>query len=148
MKRLLLTLLVIVLTLGVVGAVGFTGYRLGFARGAQTVQAASDNLSRPQRGPFNDFHSRDFPGRNFRFDREFHHGFEMHRFHMRGFGFFSPIIFLGWIVVLGLIGWFLYWLFSRSGWQLTRTTQTAVSQAPPVETTVTEVKEEKQQPED
>jgi hypothetical protein len=47
-----------------------------------------------------------------------------------GFGFFSPILFLGRIAVLGLVLWFIYWLFTRSGWHLTRTAQ-ATAATPP-----------------
>ena len=148
MKRLLLTLLVVVLVLGAIAAVGFTGYRLGYKRGAQSVQALNDELLRPQLGPFDNFRSRDFPRRDFGFDREFHRGFGMRGFPMRGFGLFGPLMFLGWIVVLGLIVGFLYWLLARSGWHLTRTTQTTVSQETPSETRVAEVKEEKQPSED
>ena len=148
MKRLLLTLLVVVLTLGVVAAVGFTGYRLGYQRGARTVQALNDELLRPQLGPFDNFRSRDFPGRDFGFDREFHRGFGMRGFPIRGFGFFSPLMFLGWLLILALGVGFLYWLLAHSGWRLTRTTQTTVSQATPAKTTVTEIKEEQSQTED
>jgi hypothetical protein len=55
-----------------------------------------------------------------------------------GMGFFSPFMFLGRILFWGLVIWFAYWLFTRSGWPLTRKPQ-PVSQPvvdnPKVETT-------------
>jgi hypothetical protein len=38
------------------------------------------------------------------------------------FGFFPPLMFLGGIVMLVLIVFLAYWLFTRNGWRLTRQT--------------------------
>jgi hypothetical protein len=40
-------------------------------------------------------------------------------------------LFLGGIALLGLALWFIYWLFTRSGWRLTRTPPATVT--PPQE---------------
>jgi F0F1-type ATP synthase membrane subunit b/b' len=37
-----------------------------------------------------------------------------------GINFFSPFRFLWNIAVLALIIWFVYWLFTKSGWRITR----------------------------
>jgi uncharacterized membrane protein len=122
MKRLLLTLLGIVLVLGLFAAAGYAGYRFGFMRGAQTT--ATGNPSGPQLRPFDNFDRRGMPMRKFGddFGRGIRRGFGMRGFPMMGFGFFSPLIFLWRIAVLALIIWFIYWLFTRSGWRLTRQT--------------------------
>jgi hypothetical protein len=57
---------------------------------------------------------------------------------MGGFGFFRPLLFLVQIAVIGFIVWFFYWLITRSGWRLTRTTQTTEPPPQPVETEVKE----------
>src|SRR4026208_1152078 len=98
MKRVLLTLLAVVVALGLVAAVGFTGYRLGYAQGAR-VAAGGDEL-RPRVGPFNEFGPNRMPMREFGFDRGFHRGFGMRGFPGMGFGFFSPLMLLGRIAVL------------------------------------------------
>ena len=54
------------------------------------------------------------------FERGFHREFGMRGVPGMGFGFFSPLMFLGRIAILALIVWFIYWLFTRSGWRLTR----------------------------
>jgi len=41
-----------------------------------------------------------------------------------GFGSFSPFHFIWNIVVLGLVIWFAYWLFTKSGWQISRKAET------------------------
>lgn len=129
MKRILLILLVVVLVLGVVAAAGFTGYRFGYAQGSQTSATGHTPEVRrldgigPDRMPMHPFGNR--------FERGFDRGFGLGGFPMRGFGFFSPLRFLGQILVLGLIALFVYWLFTRSGWQLTRTQPVQTVQAPP-----------------
>jgi hypothetical protein len=120
MKKVLLTLLVIVVVLGVFAAVGYAGYRFGYAQGAQRLQVTA-NGEVPR--PFDDLGPQRMPMHRFEFDRGFERGFGPRGFHMMpvmGFGFFHPLIFLGWILVFGLLIWFVYWLFARSGWRLTR----------------------------
>ena len=122
MKKVLLTLLTVVLVLGLFAAAGYAGYRFGFMRGAQTT--AKGNPSEPQLRPFDKFDRPRMPMHNFGddFGRGIRRGFGMHGFPMLGFGFFSPLMFLGRIAVFALIIWFIYWLFTRSGWRLTRQT--------------------------
>lgn len=79
------------------------------------------------------------PMHRFGMDRGFRGEFGMGGFPMRGFGFFPLLRFLTQILVLGLIAWLAYWLFTRSGWRLTRTTQTVET---PPSTTQTVVKDE------
>lgn len=117
MKKVLLTLLVIVLVLGVIGAAGFTGYRFGYAQGVQ----ATANGDTPNLRPFDRIGPGRMPMEGFGRDRGFERGFPM-----TGFGVFPLFRFLAQITVLALIVWFGYWLFTRSGWRLTRqTAQTA-----------------------
>ena len=122
MKKVLLTLLTVVLVRGLFAAAGYAGYRFGFMRGAQTT--AKGNPSGPQLRPFDNFDRPRMPMHNFGddFGRGIRRGFGMHGFPMMGFGFFSPLMFLGRIAVFALIIWFIYWLFTRSGWRLTRQT--------------------------
>ena len=57
-------------------------------------------------------------------DRGFSRGFGPGGFGMRGgMGFFAPLMFLGRILFWGLVIWFAYWLFTKSGWKLSRTPQ-------------------------
>lgn len=141
MKKVLLTLLTVVLVLGLFAAAGYAGYRFGFMRGAQTT--ANGNPSGPQVRPFDNFDRPRMPMHNFGddFGRGIRRGFGMRGFPMMGmgFGFFSPLMFLGRIVVFALIIWFIYWLFTRSGWRLTRTTQ--ITEPQPPQPTETETKE-------
>ena len=141
MKKVLLTLLTVVLVLGLFAAAGYAGYRFGFMRGAQTT--ANGNPSGPQVRPFDNFDRPRMPMHNFGddFGRGIRRGFGMRGFPMMGmgFGFFSPLMFPGRIVVFALIIWFIYWLFTRSGWRLTRTTQ--ITEPQPPQPTETETKE-------
>jgi hypothetical protein len=141
MKKVLLTLLTVVLVLGLFAAAGYAGYRFGFMRGAQMT--ANGNPSGPQVRPFDNFDRPRMPMHDFGddFGRGIRRGFGMRGFPMMGmgFGFFSPLMFLGRIVVFALIIWFIYWLFTRSGWRLTRTTQ--ITEPQPPQPTETETKE-------
>ena len=133
MRRILLFLVAVVVIVGVFAAAGYTGYRLGFAQGAQSM-ANRDETPRPGLSPFDEFGPRGMPGRNFRFDHKFEREFGMSVFHRMRFGFFSPFMFLSQILLLGLIAGLVYWLFARSGWRLTRTGQATETAARPVET--------------
>jgi hypothetical protein len=121
MKRTLLTLLAVVVVIGLFGAVGFAGYRFGLARGAQTTGNAE--ATRPEIRRFDDFGPHRMPMHDFEFGRGARRG--LGGFPMLGFGFFGPLMFLGRILVLALIVWFIYWLLTRSGWRLTRETVSA-----------------------
>ena len=131
MKRVLLTLLAVVVVLGLFAAAGFTGYRFGYAQGARA--AVNGDEVRPQIGPFRDFGPNRMPMRDFGFERGFHREFGMHGFPGMGFGFFSIFGLLGRIAVLALVVGFIYWLFTRSGYRLTRTVQTTEPEPQPVE---------------
>lgn len=137
MKRILLTLLVIIVVLGLFAVAGYTGYRFGYAQGVQRTA----NGDVPQLRPFDELRPREMPGRNFGFDHGFQRGFGRDRFPMMGFGFFAPLMFLGRIAVLALIVWFVYWLFTRSGWRLTRESVTTTT-TPTKTETITETKTE------
>jgi hypothetical protein len=136
MRRILLSLLAVVVISGLFTAVGYAGYRFGYAHGAQSAQSTAngDDIPRPGLRPFDNFGSRGLPDRSFGFDREFRRGFGIRGFPMMGFGFFSLFRFLVQIAVLGLIVWFVYWLFTHSGYRITRTVQTTAPQAPPTDT--------------
>lgn len=121
MRRVLVALVVVIAALGLFAATGYAGYRFGFAQGVQAA-AAGDNL-RPGFRPFDDALPRGMPRNGFGFERGRHRG----GFPILAFGFFSPWILLGRLAVLALIVWFLYWLFTRSGWRLTRQTTAASS---------------------
>lgn len=141
MKRIFLILLGIVVVLGVLAGVGFAGYQIGVRQSAHISINAEElpSVGRPnfdsERGPF--AFDRDF---EHRFDRGFPQGgFRMT--HRGGFSFFGPFMFLGHILFWGLIILLAYWLFTRSGWRLTRTEQT-VQQTSPTTQTATTVQEE------
>jgi hypothetical protein len=82
-------------------------------------------------------------------DRGFGRGFGPGGFGMRGgmmgFGFFGPLMFLGRLLFWALVIWFAYWLFTKSGWQLTRKSQPVVDsptvEPAPVEAPTPEEKE-------
>jgi hypothetical protein len=138
MKKVLLTLLTVIVVLGLFAATGYAGYRFGFARGAQITANGNSANPVPRLRPFDNLDRPGMPMRNFGddFGRGTRRGFGMGGFPMMGmgFGFFSPLMFLGRIAVFALIIWFVYWLFTRSGWQLTRTAPIAEAQTKPTET--------------
>lgn len=138
MKKVLLTLLAVIMVFGLFAAAGFTGYRFGYARGVQ--EAGSGDTARPGLRPFDDFGPRGMPGHDFGMDRSFQRGFGGRGFPRMGFGFFSPLMLIGRLAGLALIIWFIYWLLTRSGWRFTRTVQTTETQPKPAET---EAKEER-----
>src|SRR5512134_2343188 len=125
MKRILLALLTVVVVLGLFAAVGYTGYRFGYAQGIQTT--AGDEVARPGLRAFDEFSRHRMPMLDFGFQRGPGRGWD--RFPMMGFGFFLPLLLLGRLAVLALIIGLIYWLFTRSGWRLTR--QVAENPPPP-----------------
>ncbi|MFZ5884650.1 MAG: hypothetical protein ACOYYI_12805 [Chloroflexota bacterium] len=117
MKKFLLTLLAVIVILGAAAGIGFAGYRIGYVQGA----AADGNapfLMRPER-----INPNTMP--NFRRDfgiwRQPYHPPMMGR-GIFGISLFTPFRFLWNIAVFALIVWFVYWLFTQSGWRLTRQT--------------------------
>ncbi len=138
MKKVLLTLLTIVVVLGLFAATGYAGYRIGLMRGAQmTVNSDAPNQ---QIRPFGNFDRRGMPNFGNDFGRGMQRGFGMRGFPMMGMGFgiFSLFGLLARIAVFALIIWFIYWLFTRSGWRLTRTAAVTESQPKPVEPDIIE----------
>ena len=127
MKRILLTFLAVVVVFGLFAAVGYSGYRLGYAQRAQAT--VDGDASRFGLRPFDDFGPRGMFRHDFGLGRGFGRGFG--GFPMIGFGFF-PL--LGLIAVLGLIVLFVYLLFTRSGWHLTKPAPVIETPLPPSET--------------
>ncbi len=144
MKKFLLSLLVIVLALGLLGAAGAAGYRFGFTQGmvAASVRSNTDGGNGNGRvqpfGPGFGMMPRGMPMHNFRFTGDFD-GDGLSRIGRRGFGFgFFPLFgFLVWLLFIGLIVAGIIWLVNRSGWRLTRTAPAAGAPAP---TTVVETR--------
>lgn len=137
MRRILLALLVIVVGVGLFAAIGYAGYRAGYAQGVQATR--NNDAPLPRLRPFDDFGPRGMPRHDFGFDRGFPRGFGPRGFPMMGFGLF---FFLRWLVplaVLALVIGSIVWLFSRSGWRFTRQT---VSTTPTGTETIAETKTE------
>ena len=120
MKKVLLTLLAIIVMVGALAGAGFTGYRIGIKQAAPS--GTTENVA-PFKHDFQ-FGPQDMPMHNFGRDlnRGFNRGFGPSNRGM-GFGFFPPMMFLGRIAFWGLAILFIYWLFTKSGWQLTRKQQ-------------------------
>ncbi|MCK6539508.1 MAG: hypothetical protein L6Q26_05570 [Anaerolineales bacterium] len=118
MKKILLTLIAAVVILGGLAGAGYAGYRIGFAQGAISSGNApfigrSERMS-PRYMPM-------MPN----FDRDFGLRVQPYRTPTMGRGVFGfswfTLIRLLWIIaVVTLIVWFVYWLFARSGWRITR----------------------------
>ena len=151
MKKFLLSLLVIILALGLLGAAAFAGYRYGFVQGMFAASSGPNaNGQSPDRGFW--MNPRGMPMHNFGFNRGFDRdGFGMMRRGGFGFGFFPILGLLAWLLFLGLIIAGIYWLITRSRWRLTRTVPavaTPVAPIPVVETPpppASESTEEKQE---
>jgi len=117
MKKVLLTLLAVIVIVGALAGVGFAGYRIGYNQGA--TSSGNTQFS----GLFGHMNPNLMP--MYGFDRDFGPGINSYHSPMMsrgGFGinFFSPFRFLWNIAVLALIIWFVYWLFTKSGWRITR----------------------------
>lgn len=142
MKKVLLSLLVIILALGLLGAAGYAGYRYGFTQGMVAASIRSNNSNDSGRvqpwGPGFGMSPRGMLMHNFGnprgFDRD---GFGMMGRGGMGFGIFPLLGLLLRLLFWGLIIAGIVWLITRSGWQLTRTVHVAaapVTPAPVVET--------------
>jgi len=125
MKKVLLGAITLFLVIGLFAAVGYSAYRVGYNQGVEAT-AGGDT---PRFREFEDFGPRGMPMHPFGRDieRGFNWGFGPGGFPRMGFGFFAPLLF---IVVLGFIIGFIYWLFTRSGWRLTRTPQATAATSP------------------
>ena len=128
MKKFLLSVITLFLVIGLFAAVGYSAYRVGYNQGTHTTVSGDTSPL----GQFGDFSPRGMPMPDFGRDveRGFHRGFDPGGFPRMGFGFFAPLLF---IVVLGFIIGFIYWLFTRSGWRLTRTPQATAATSPNTE---------------
>lgn len=119
MKRFFVVLLSIIIVLGALAGAGYAGFRVGYAQGS-TASGNAPMVGRYHMNP----NQMPFDQRGFGFEQ---HG-QFNRFPMmdRGYGirFFSPFHFIWNIIVLGLIIWFVYWLFTKSGWRITKQTDT------------------------
>ena len=144
MKKVLLGLLILFVALGLLGAVGYAGYRYGFRHGALAASDGDAQFLMPGFG----LGRQRMPMHDFGFDER---GFERGGFGVRqhgfGFGIFQPFGFLLQLLFWGLILWAIYMLITRSGWRLTRTAQTTQTTAPQQKQTETEVADQDQGPE-
>jgi hypothetical protein len=138
MKKVLLSLLVIVIALGLLGAAGYAGYRYGFIQGmvAASVRNNTGSGSGPTVRPGGPGFGMMQPGMPMMHNFGSQRGFDRGGFGMMGrggFGFrFFPLLgMLVWLFFLGLIGAGIYWLVSRSGWRLTRTAPVVAAPVPP-----------------
>ena len=133
MKKVLLSLLALILVIGVLAGAGFAGYRVGYDQGVRASgndntapTGRSENSGRDEMPMFN-FGRNPDGGPERGFERGLDRGFLRGDFRMlprgRGFGMFSPLMLLAhlaiWVLVIGLI----YLLFTRSGLRLSLTRQ-------------------------
>jgi len=125
MKKVLLTLLGIIVVVGALTGAGFAGYHIGYKQGAAVSVKITSQVLPPNKG----FDPRRMPMRNFGndFERGFNRGFGLRGFGMmergivgRGFGFFSPFFLLVRVGFWALIIWLVYKVIKDSGWTLTR----------------------------
>jgi len=124
MKKVLLTLLAVIVIVGALVGVGYMGYRMGYNNG---TTSSGDG---PAFGRFSHMDPSQMPMQNFgqSFDRSPGRGFGFNQhsmmrpggFNTMGHGRYSPFLSLFHIATLGLAIWFAYWLFTKSGWQITR----------------------------
>lgn len=125
MKKVLLTLLGIIVVVGALAGAGFAGYRIGFRQGAAANTKIVSQVPLPEKG----FDPRNLPMPNFgrNFERGFRQDFGPRGLGMmergpggRGFGFFGPLFFLARLAFWVLIIWLGFLVLRNSGWTLTR----------------------------
>lgn len=128
MKKILLTLLAVIVIVGALAGVGYWGYRIGYNNGATGSEngplfGRSYHMD-PGQMPFHRYDE----GINRGFDRNFgfnqHPMMQLNGYHGFGIGYghVSPLQILWHVATLALFVWFIYWLFTKSGWKITRTT--------------------------
>lgn len=117
MKKVLLTLLAVIVIVGVLAGAGYAGYRVGYNQGA-TSSGNVTFFGRAERMHPNFMPMPNF-GRDFEFQARPFHSPMMGRGDF-GFSMFSPFRILWNVAILTLVIWFVYWLFSKSGWRITR----------------------------
>jgi hypothetical protein len=142
MKKVLLTLLGIIVVVGILAGAGFTGYRIGYNHGA-TASVDGTVTFTPRLMPMHNFvqgfDPHNMPMHNFGKgnERGFNHGFGPGGFGMMGRGMRGGGIFsLLHIAVLGILIWFAYKLIKGSGWKLSLTRHAA--EAPKAEPSAAE----------
>ena len=129
MKKVLLSLLAMILVIGVLAGAGFAGYRVGYDQGARASGSGNITPSGRPEIPGRDEMPRFNFGRDHegRFERGLDRGFPRGNFRMiqrgHGFGMFSPLMWLAHLVILLLVIGLVYLLFTRSGWRLSVTKQ-------------------------
>ena len=140
MKKVLLTLLGIIVVVGVLAGAGFAGYRYGYMHGA--TASANGTAFVPWKMPMHNFdknfNPQGMPMHNFGRgnDRDFNRGFGPGGYGMMGRGVLGGFFSLIHLVILGFIIWLAYKLIKNSGWKLSLTRQAA--EAPKVEPAATE----------
>lgn len=140
MKKVLLTLLALILVIGLLAGTGFAGYRVGYDQGARA--SGNVNIALTDRDEMPKFNfGRDPDNRPERgFEREFGHNFPRGNFrmlpHSRGLGMFSLFRLLTHLAILALVIGLVYLLFTRSGWRLSPTKQPVQDAPAPLETEV------------
>lgn len=127
MKKVILTLLAVIVALGILAGAGFTGYRIGYNQGALAASDGTIQAAPWSRG----WNQQIMPMHNFGrgdFDRGFGPGgFTMMGRGGMGFSYFSPLMFLGRILFWAFLLWLAYWLFTKSGWKISLARQQAQS---------------------
>ncbi len=120
MKKVLLSLLIIILALGLLGAAGYAGYRYGFTQG-MAAASVTTNGNGQSVTPWFGMGPRGMPMHHFGNPR----GVDRDGFGMMGrggmgfgilplFGMLLRLLFWG-LVIAGIV-----WLITRSGWRITR----------------------------
>jgi len=146
MKRFLLSLLVLVLAIGLLGAAAFAGYRYGFVQGMMVSSNGNSQAVRPGPGlranpfgmPMHNFGSNrgfGFDGRGGMMRRGMGFGFGLFPLFGFGLGLLARLLFWG-LIIAGIV-----WLVTRSGWRLTRTAPVAATPTATTTTTTTTVAE-------
>ena len=140
MKRFLLSLLIIILALGLLGAAAFAGYRYGFVQGMLVSSNGNSQAARPglRANPFGmPMHNFglnrgfDFDGRGGMMRRGFGGGYGIFPLFSFGLGLLARLLFWG-LIIAGIV-----WLVTRSGWRLTRNAPVAATPAATTTTTTT-----------
>lgn len=124
MKKVLLSLLAVIVVIGALVGAGSMGYRIGYNNG---TTGSGDG---PAFGRFSHMNPYQMPMHNFGndLDKGFGQGFRFNQhpmmrpggFNGMGYDYYSPFSSLIHIGILGLLIWLAYWLFTKSGWQITR----------------------------
>lgn len=118
MKKVLLTLLAVIVVVGALAGAGFAGYRMGYIQGA----ASSGNTTFLGRADRMNPYFMPNLDRDFGFRNQPYHSSPMMGRSNFGFNSFSLFRFLWNAAILALVIWFVYWLVTKSGWRLTRET--------------------------